>query len=151
MSIKRTEEGVWMQNDTISVARMIVEQIQVGLGYHPDDYRTRDKMITLIADYVNLAMDKARGLGHIEQKEFESTDEPVDTQQESLDDSIEIVNALVTKTRDLILLGIQIGATASKCLDEFEGVISELQERQGKLDVREQGRTTRLDAERKGE
>ena len=127
-----------MQNDTISVARRIVEQIQVGLGYHPDDFRARDKMIILIADYVNSVMDDARSIGRTEQKELERANKPVDTQQESLDGSIEIVNVLVTKTRDLILLGVQTGAAASKCLDEFEGVISELQERQGKLDVREQ-------------
>lgn len=140
-----------MQNDTISVARMIAERLQAGLGYHPDDFRSRDKMIILIADYVNSVMDEARSLGQAEQKGLERADGSVAAQQESLDDPIEIVNGLVTKTRDLILLGVQTGAAASKCLDEFEGVISELQERQGKLDVREQGRTTRLDAERKGE
>ncbi len=59
--VSRHESGVWAsdENPAESASRLVAIDAMVALGLDPNDFRTRDKIITGISDRINGMLDDA--------------------------------------------------------------------------------------------
>lgn len=66
MVVTKTDCGVWMYDDGsgISVSRRVAMDVMRTLGLDPNDFRTRDKIITGISNTVDDVLDSVSEKSH---------------------------------------------------------------------------------------